>query len=158
MLNQIISQYADTIIFAVIAIITGFVGKHASNLLKYKHLDGYVSKAVKLAEQYLSTSSGQEKYKYVVSLVAKEAQRVGLKSLTGDKLSAYIEAAVHDLHLDQATIAADPAADVPVDDSTDETVEEAVQPAVQAAETAVTDEAKKVGDLTLAELKQALAK
>lgn len=152
---QFISQYADTAIFAIIAGVVGIIGNRVSAFLKYKHLDGYVSKAVKYAEQYLGTSAGQEKYKFVVELVAKEAQHIGLKSLTGDKLSAYIEAAVHDLKVDQGALASTAAEDTPVDESKDEAVQP-VEQAVQAAEQVVASETQKVGDLTIDELKKLL--
>ncbi|WP_100489415.1 phage holin, LLH family [Sporolactobacillus pectinivorans] len=125
---------------------------------KYKQISDYVGIAVRYAEQYLSTASGQEKYKKVVDMVAQEARRLGLKSLTGDKLSAFIEAEVQKMKTEQALFATVPAQDVPINTGADESVSEVETGAVQKAVEPTMADVRKITDLSVDEFKQLLAK
>ncbi|MEC5268282.1 phage holin, LLH family [Heyndrickxia coagulans] len=169
MLHTII-QAVYAIILAGIPAVLAYAGRYAKKFLQSKHLEGIAIRAVKYAEQLLpEPGQGGEKYRAASQYLAKKAYQLFKVNLEPDDIKALIEAAVADLNKELATFADTPAKEAVEEElpevaeqageetaSTDEQVFDASNVNVT-AENVVTKGAKKVGDMTLEELRAALA-
>jgi len=168
---HIIIQAVYAIILAAIPAVLGYAGKYAKKFVQSKHLEGIAIRAVKYAEQLMpEPGQGGEKYRAASQYLAKKAYQLFKINLEPDDIQALIEAAVADLNKEMATFADAPAKEdeEPAEETEhagEETAsaDEQVLSAVDAnnisvtAENVVAQGAKKVGDMTLEELKAALA-
>ncbi|MED4492988.1 phage holin, LLH family [Heyndrickxia coagulans] len=163
---HIIIQGIYAIILAAIPAVLAYVGKYAKKFVQSKHLEGIAIRAVKYAEQLLpEPGQGGEKYRAASQYLAKKAYQLFKINLEPDDIKALIEAAVADLNKELATFADVPAKE-PVEEQAAE--EEAATEEGQENGTVVsgdgeitansmTEGSLKVGDMTLEELKAALA-
>lgn len=163
---HIIIQGIYAIILAAIPAMLAYVGKYAKKFVQSKHLEGIAIRAVKYAEQLLpEPGQGGEKYRAASQYLAKKAYQLFKVNLEPDDIKALIEAAVADLNKELATFA-----DVPAKETVEEQAaeEEAATEEGQENSTvvagdgeitanAVTEGSLKVGDMTLEELRAALA-
>lgn len=163
---HIIIQGIYAIILAAIPAVLAYVGKYVKKFVQSKHLEGIAIRAVKYAEQLLpEPGQGGEKYRAASQYLAKKAYQLFKINLEPDDIKALIEAAVADLNKELATFA-----DVPAKETVEEQAveEEAATEEGQENGTvvsgdgeitanAVTEGSLKVGDMTLEELRAALA-
>ncbi|MED4962961.1 phage holin, LLH family [Heyndrickxia coagulans] len=173
MLHTII-QAVYAIILAAIPAVLGYAGRYAKKFLQSKHLEGIAIRAVKYAEQLLpAAGEGNAKYRAASQYLAKKAYQLFKINLEPDDIQALIEAAVADLNKEMAAFADAPAKEAVEDEEPAEETEQAgeetastdeqVLGAIDAsnvnitAKNVVTKEVKKVGDMTLEELRAALA-
>ncbi|AWP37758.1 MULTISPECIES: phage holin, LLH family [Heyndrickxia] len=165
MLHTII-QAVYAIILAGIPAVLAYAGRYAKKFLQSKHLETIAARAVKYAEQLLpAAGEGNAKYRAASQYLAKKAYQLFKINLEPDDIQALIEAAVADLNKEMAAFADAPAKEAvedeePAEEEADPDEEEVSSTDEQAVEnvteTAAT-EVKKVGDMTLEELKAALA-
>lgn len=168
---HIIIQAVYAIILAAIPAVLGYAGRYAKKFLQSKHLESIAIRAVKYAEQLMpEPGQGVEKYRAASQYLAKKAYQLFKINLEPDDIQALIEAAVADLNKEMATFADAPAKEdeEPAEETEhagEETAsaDEQVLGAIDAnnisvtAENVVAQGAKKVGDMTLEELRAALA-
>lgn len=173
MLHTII-QAVYAIILAGIPAVLAYAGRYAKKFLQSKHLETIAARAVKYAEQLLpAAGEGNAKYRAASQYLAKKAYQLFKINLEPDDIRALIEAAVNDLNQELATFADAPAKEAVEDDEPAEegeavgeetaSTDEQVLGTIDAnnisvtAENVVAQGAKKVGDMTLEELRAALA-
>lgn len=163
---HIIIQGIYAIIMAAIPAVLAYVGKYAKKFVQSKHLEGIAIRAVKYAEQLLpEPGQGGEKYRAASQYLAKKAYQLFKINLEPDDIKALIEAAVADLNKELATFA-----DVPAKETVEEQAAEEEAATEEGQENgtvvsgdgeitanAVTEGSLKVGDMTLEELRSALA-
>jgi len=168
---HIIIQGIYAIILAAIPAVLAYVGKYAKKFVQSKHLEGIAIRAVKYAEQLMpEPGQGGEKYRAASQYLAKKAYQLFKINLEPDDIQALIEAAVADLNKEMATFADAPAKeDEEPAEETEHAGEETASTDEQVlgtidannisvtAENVVAQGAKKVGDMTLEELRAALA-
>ena len=168
---HVIIQAVYAIILAAIPAVLGYAGKYAKKFVQSKHLEGIAIRAVKYAEQLLpEPGQGGEKYRAASQYLAKKAYQLFKINLDPDDIRALIEAAVNDLNKEMATFADAPAKeDEEPAEETEHAGEETASTDEQVlgtidannisvtAENVVAQGAKKVGDMTLEELRAALA-
>lgn len=168
---HIIIQAVYAIILAAIPAVLGYAGKYAKKFVQSKHLEGIAIRAVKYAEQLMpEPGQGGEKYRAASQYLAKKAYQLFKINLEPDDIQALIEAAVADLNKEMATFADAPAKeDEEPAEETEHAGEETASTDEQVlgtidannisvtAENVVAQGAKKVGDMTLEELRAALA-
>ncbi|NCG67154.1 hypothetical protein GWJ21_04130 [Bacillus coagulans] len=165
---HIIIQSVYAIILAAIPAVLGYAGKYAKKFVQSKHLEGIAIRAVKYAEQLMpEPGQGGEKYRAASQYLAKKAYQLFKINLDPDDIQALIEAAVNDLNQELATFADAPAKEAvedeePAEEETTSTEEPASGIVIAdngsiTATNVVAQEVKKVGDMTLEELKAALA-
>ena len=171
---HVIIQAVYAIILAAIPAVLGYAGKYAKKFVQSKHLEGIAIRAVKYAEQLLpEPGQGGEKYRAASQYLAKKAYQLFKVNLEPDDIKALIEAAVTDLNKELATFADVPAKEPMEEEEPAEETEQAgeetpstdeqVLGTIDAsnvnitAKNVVTKEVKKVGDMTLEELRAALA-
>ncbi|KYC72283.1 phage holin, LLH family [Heyndrickxia coagulans] len=167
MLHTII-QAVYAIILAGIPAVLAYAGRYAKKFLQSKHLETIAARAVKYAEQLLpAAGEGNAKYRAASQYLAKKAYQLFKINLEPDDIQALIEAAVADLNKEMAAFADAPAKEAvedeePAEEETTSTEEPASGIVIAdngsiTATNVVAQEVKKVGDMTLEELKAALA-
>lgn len=163
-MQTIIFHTIDTILLAVLPALAGFIVAPVKRFIQTHHLETYAARAVRYAEQVLPDAEGEQKYRIASQYFAKLAAGAGIK-VDPEDIKALLESAVNSLKTELAVYAGTPAQEAPLDEPTDdqksavvEEVAAVAQPAVQAAETAMANDTKKVGDITIGELKKLIAK
>ncbi|WP_100489416.1 phage holin, LLH family [Sporolactobacillus pectinivorans] len=159
-MQTLIFNSIDTILLALIPVVAGFLINPVKKFVQSHHLETFADRAVRYAEQALPAgTAGEQKYRVASQYLTLLASKANIK-LDPDNIKALIESSVCSLKTQLVSYANAPAQDAsteaPADSS--EMVAEAAQPVVQVAANVVAEDAKKVGDLTLAELKKLLAK
>lgn len=161
-MQTVIFQSLDAVLLAIIPGVFGYVAKAVKKFLQSKHLEGVAFRAVKYAEQlFPEAGQGDAKYRAASQYLAKKAYTLFKINLDPDDIKAFIEAAVSDLNKEFSAAFSDaPAVEAePVEEQPKEA--EAEEPAVEEAASAVEEikeNTRKVGDMTLEELKDALNK
>nr|DAL94707.1 MAG TPA: holin [Caudoviricetes sp.] len=150
---------------AILTAVATYVGVAAARFIKEKHLGTIVEAAVKYAEQKIGSDNGDQKFHLAANIIAEEAAKAHIK-VDSTKLSNAIEPAVLKLNAELAQSYTDvPAVEKKVDTGETEAAEQPAQDTqvadtnivkpLNASPTAAVDQ-KKVADMTLGELKQAL--
>lgn len=164
-MQTIIFHTIDTILLAVLPALAGFIVAPVKRFIQTHHLETYAARAVRYAEQVLPDAEGEQKYRIASQYFAKLAAGAGIK-VDPEDIKALLESAVNSLKTELAVYAGTPAQEAvptaeqeaePKSGTADE-VSAAAQPSVQAVEKVVADDAKKVGDITIGELKKLIAK